>query len=207
MSLSTKALVSVAEVSDLSNYTSSEVEFAINYASAAIANYLGRVLEKTEFLVGSPDLYQGSARPWLLVRHYPIISVSSVKICGSAVTDYKLIPRKSEGGQIYRFLGWPRYVGGGRDLTRDSDHSWADYTIELAYAGGYVTAGQVGTSTVPADLAMAAKIAALSILENPTKSLVREKTPGGWEQEFQDVGSFGLPSSVLNMVAPYRSRP
>lgn len=212
MALNANALTTVAAVSAMvSGPTNGEIEAAINAVSQAIEDKLGRSLKLTTFTEEDPDLYQGSGRPWLLVRHYPIVSVSYCSVGGAVSTDYRIIPHKANGGQLFRLNGWPKAVQGYGDLTRDNDHAWVDFSIELGYVGGYITPGQAteeDPSTLPASLELAARLAAVATLERAADGeLVREKTPGGWDREWsQSAGRALLPAQTLDLIMPYRSR-
>lgn len=211
------ALTTTAAVSaEVSGFTNDQINTAINAVSDSISRALGRQLHQQTFTAEAPDLYQGSGRPWLLVNCYPIVSVSSVKVAGQTVTDYRLIPDKARSGMLFRFNGWPRSVSDFGDMTRDHNFQWADYTIELGYVGGYKTPGQTDTAaevTVPPSLELAARIAAVANLQGEDRTdgqLVQEKTPGGWERQWGGGGgSIGvyLSGRVLGLIRPFRKRP
>ncbi len=212
MALAENALTTVAAVSALgATQGNSAIETAINQVSQEIEDLLGRQLQRVTYTSEAPDYYQGSGRPWLLVNHYPIVSVSQALVNGSAVTDYVLIPRKARLGMIWRNVGWPKSCAGYGDLTRDVNHQWADFNIQLAYTAGYITPGQADEETptnLPESIQKACGLAVIEWLERGLDgNLVRERTPGGWERQWSErSASSSLSAVVQSLLAPYRLR-
>lgn len=126
------------------------VEFIINAISAAVEEFCRRKLAKATY---TSELHTGLANQQYLYPHqWPIVSVASVKLDGTAVTedtDYAAIDTSkwvkhkiSSGVWVALFLG----------DTWESDPKG----IELTYDAGYILPGKTGTRDLPYDLEQAA---------------------------------------------------
>jgi len=157
MPLSSHALTTLAEAKtylklNVTDYDST-IERLINAASEAIEKYCNRHFEKAIYT----EWYKGHGRQLLLLNQFPIVSVTSVTIDGSAYTegednDFTI---DSEAGMLFRAVGWPgnRYYGG---LTQDPMARRRN--IKVVYEAGYVLPKDVSPETprtLPYDLEQA----------------------------------------------------
>ena len=75
----------------------------IKQNSAMIENYLNYSLARK---VNEAEVHSVNNEQLLLLDNQPIQSVSAVTIGGTAIDDFKLIPKYSKVGMLYRGLGW-----------------------------------------------------------------------------------------------------
>jgi hypothetical protein len=95
----------------------------------------------------------------------------------------------------------------------------ADYSLAVAYSGGYILPGYSGTTdptnnptgaltNLPPEIeeAVWSSVLAASRSDQAGRILRKEKTPGGWEQEWDtsvESGSAGLTRYALDLLEPY----
>lgn len=227
MALSQTALTEVAQVQAVvgSAYATARIEQLINAVSGAVERYCGRAFAYQALTTDAPEYYQGTGRTHLWVRRYPIVTVTRVRINGTAVTDYDLTADLREQGALYRLSGWPQVAANFGDLTEDTDLSQQSYPIDLVYAAGYILPqyDQVEHETynpstaarnLPYDLEEAVIRAVAESLSRPTSGLISESTPGGWKRTWGSSNRQGARSSndsiltpeVNGLLDPYRAR-
>jgi len=116
-----------------SNTTDATLELLINRASAKVRNYLGRTLKRDTYT----EVISPTARQGLLVKEFPIISITSIKSSNVDLvlnTDYRLDSQDKEKGSIYRQVGWePINLVSGLTM----DIMATARTIDVIYVAGY----------------------------------------------------------------------
>jgi hypothetical protein len=171
-----------------------EYNFAINAVSREIAKYCGRDLHQVTHTAEAPEYHEGSGRLYLYLHHYPVVSITAVKVNGSEVTDFRSSTEDKANGRLYRENAWPRLVPAYCDLTRDPDYSRAREHIEVAYIGGYKTPAQgeveEGEHEVPEDLEMCVFRELREVMTggDGQSRIKSERTPGGTAYTYFDDG-------------------
>jgi len=182
----------------------------IKEVSAQIENYLGYPLARAS----NSEVHNVNNNQLLLLDKQPIQSVSSVTINDTEIDDYKLIPKYSKGGILYRGIGWcgAYYT---RGMTYDAVAGV--YEIEVDYISGYYLPNDLGyvegaEDSLPYDI-MSACLVACSELYNLKLNKaegIKSYSEGGISTTFGDSGSFGsmadcgLSAKVSSMLVDYR---
>lgn len=176
----------------------------IDMVSTAIIGHCGRrfgVLQAVATPEGPDQVptewHRGNGRQELLTRHWPIISVESVKINDQAVTDYRVIPQLAAEGRLFRRLGWPPEGSSISSIASQIDWSLLDYNIEIAYTAGYFD--------LPADL-VGVVVDELRLAESRRESGIAfgvrsERTPGGYSATYLTPAD--LASRTKSILARY----
>ena len=116
----------------------------------------------------------GFGRANLLLALAPIVSITSVKIDDSTVTDYVI--KDAKAGILYRSIGWPWSAQRSIHLNLNPEPNSEEPVIEVQYSGGYLMPGDVSRN-FPGDLESAAiemvKIKYHSKDNNPTLANIR----------------------------------
>jgi hypothetical protein len=140
------------------------------------------------------EYYDGSGRPDLRVKRYPIVSVTSVHIdadrdfdaetlvdSSDYVTDnhglIRYLPQEQTGFQTISY--WPKGI----------------QNVKVIYKGGY--------STIPEDLKEGALLWAVSIFSKRASSGVVAESVGSYSITY-GVSSTGLPVEARALLSPYR---
>jgi len=141
--------------------------------------------------------YYSGVGPWLQVRYYPIVSITSIKeaynydydLATALIedTDYRLV-NGGRKGCLFRCWGdWP-------DSPPDS--------IQIIYRGGYTAAGTLpgpGETAVPDDLKEAAILqACLLYKRRDDLGLSGGSFPGGSYAKFTDIELLPMVKDILN---------
>ena len=184
----------------------------IKQNSAMIENYLGYPLARKE----NSEVHNVNNNQLLLLDNQPIQSVSKVTIGDIEITDYKLIPKYSKGGILYRGLGWC-----GTYYTRGMTYDPVSgvYEIEVDYISGYYLPGDQGYTegaedSLPYDIVSACLIAcaeAYNIKMNNAEGIT-SYSEGGQSTTFGDSGASGtmadcgLSGKVCSMLIDYRKQ-
>jgi hypothetical protein len=140
MSLSDKALCSVDDVEKETGATDDRFEDWIEDASAMIADYLGRVLERDDAIEESKH---GDGTPFMVLNRPPLNAITSIEFDGEAVAaaDYEI--HEAEAGVVY-FVGSPTvdtaYTAAGIMQAPVRGTERKSYVV--TYDGGFVTPGQ-----------------------------------------------------------------
>lgn len=179
----------------------------IKQNSAMIENYLGYPLARAE----NTEVQNVNNNQLLLLDRQPIQSVSSVKIGEQAITDFKVIPKYSSVGILYRGLGWC-----GEYYTRGMTYDVVSgvYQIEVVYISGYYLPGDTGytegaSNSLPYDI-LSACILACAEAYNVKMSKaegIKSYSEGGISTTFADSGTMadcGLSAKVCSMLVDYR---
>lgn len=123
----------------------------IKMASAKIEGFLGYTLGRASY---TEELQSVNNRQVVYFNHFPIQSVASVTINGEAVEDYKLLPKYSRWGGLYRGDGWT-----GDYFTRGFTHDVVSGAWEIVgnYTAGYYLPNDTGyvdgaEDSLPADI-------------------------------------------------------
>ena len=121
------------------------IELLINRISGQIRNYLGRDLARGTYTEKLP----ATARQFLIVQQYPIVSVTSIYSRDKLLTlntDYRLDAQDAAAGMIYKEDGWaPVSLVSGMTM----DVMAAARTIDVIYVAGFYLPADV--TTAPAD--------------------------------------------------------
>lgn len=137
------ALCTLAEVKTLAGIgdTSQDarLELIINSVSAQIASYCGCSFARATY---TNETYSPSNRQLLILRSWPVVSVSSLTVDGTATTDYVLSPEYSSAGFLYRRQGWMGQAVYRTVLT--DDPVAMDRTIQVTYVAGYYLPADAG---------------------------------------------------------------
>ena len=179
----------------------------IKQVSAQIENYLGYSLTRTN----NSEVHSVNNEQLLLLDCQPIQSVSSVKIGEFVVDDYKLIPKYTKVGMLYRGLGWC-----GKYYTRGMTYDVVSgmYEIEVDYISGYYLPNDAGyvegnAESLPYDIMSACLVACaelFTIKQNKAEG-IKSYSEGGISTTFIDDGTMadcGLSAKVCSMLVDYR---
>ena len=117
----------------------------INQASASVERALGRKLRRSDYV----ERLKGTGSQYLLVEHYPIVRVASIKQAGEEI-DPGLYDIATQGraGVICKDDGWT-YYGYPQGLT--GDPVAGSRNIEVKDTAGYILPWEA-TEEEPADL-------------------------------------------------------
>ena len=179
----------------------------IKQTSAMIENYLGYSLSRKE----NSEVHNVNNEQLLLLDCQPIQSVSLVKIGDQEIDDYKIIPKYSKTGMLYRGLGWC-----GQYYTRGMTYDVVSgvYEIEVDYISGYYLPGDTGyvegeESSLPYEIQSACIMACAeeyNIKMNNAEG-IKSYSEGGISTTFADSGTMadcGLSAKVCSMLVDYR---
>lgn len=196
MPLVAHALTQVSAVETVvgaGTFTAERIEQQINAVTDRFERYCTRRFQKSTHT----EVIPGNGR-WLLpLRNYPILSVDSVQIDGSAITDYDLTD-KAINGLLYRLTTWPASLARHPDLTGDPDVNSAKPNIRVVYEAGYELTG--GNRTLPYDLEQACIDLVVCRLLHPVPGVQQERTAGGHSTTWRD----DLPPEILAVINSYR---
>jgi hypothetical protein len=147
----------------------------------------------------------------LILDCQPIQSVSEVKIGGQEIEDYKIIPKYSKTGMLYRGLGW---CGGyyTRGMTYDIVSGF--YEIKVSYVSGYYLPDdenytEGADDSLPYDIQTACIVACSELFNRNSNKAdgIKSYSEGGISTTFVDSGSMadcGLSDRVCSMLVEYK---
>ena len=180
----------------------------IKQNSAMIENYLNYSLARK---VNEAEVHSVNNEQLLLLDNQPIQSVTSVTIGGTAIDDYKLIPKYSSVGMLYRGLGWC-----GEYYTRGMTYDPVSgvYEIEVSYTSGYYLPNDTGyvegaSDSLPYDIMTACIMACAeewNVKINNAEG-IKSYSEGGQSTTFLDNGTMadsGLSRKVCSMLESYK---
>lgn len=180
----------------------------IKQNSAMIENYLNYSLARKENLA---EVHSVNNEQLLLLDNQPIQSVSAVKIGETVIDDYKLIPKYSQVGMLYRGTGWC-----GSYYTRGMTYDVVSgvYEIEVDYISGYYLPNDTGyvegaSDSLPYDIVTACILACAeewNIKVNNAEG-IKSYSEGGQSTTFLDNGTMadsGLSRKVCSMLESYK---
>jgi hypothetical protein len=190
------------------NESDSVLEMLIKQNSAMIENYLNYSLARK---INEAEVHSVNNEQLLLLDNQPIQSVSAVTIGGTAIDDFKVIPKYSSVGMLYRGLGWC-----GEYYTRGMtyDPVAGVYEIEVSYISGYYLPNDEGYSegasdSLPYDIMTACIIACAeewNVKVNNAEG-IKSYSEGGQSTTFLDNGTMadsGLSRKVCSMLESYK---
>jgi hypothetical protein len=163
------ALTTIADVKTLAGISDTSqdarLELLINATSMFINNYCQRTFKRTTY---TNEEYSPSNRQLLILRNYPIVSVTTLTVDDTLQvqgTDYIVTPEYSKSGMLYRAYGWT-----GRTIDREYltlDPVAMKRTVKVTYIAGYYLPADVGyvqgaDTALPADLSYACNLMVLS---------------------------------------------
>ena len=180
----------------------------IKQNSAMIENYLGYLLARK---VNENEVHNVNNNQLLLLDNQPIQSVTAVSIGGETIDDYKVIPKYSTTGMLYRGLGWC-----GAYYTRGMTYDAVSgvYEIEVSYISGYYLPGDTGyqegaSDSLPYDIMTACIMACAeewNVKINNAEG-IKSYSEGGMSTTFVDSGTMadaGLSAKVCSMLESYK---
>lgn len=180
----------------------------IKMVSAQIENYLGYPVARA---VNVGEVHSVNNEQLLLLDCQPIQSVENVKIGGVEIDDYKLIPKYSKVGMLYRGIGWC-----GDYYTRGMTYDVVSgvYEIEIDYTSGWYLPGdedytEGSADSLPFDILSACLVACSELwnLKQNNAEGIKSYSEGGISTTFVDGGSMadcGLSDKVCSMLVDYR---
>ena len=180
----------------------------IKMVSAQIENYLGYPVARA---VNVGEVHSVNNEQLLLLDCQPIQSVENVRIGGVEIDDYKLIPKYSKVGMLYRGVGWC-----GDYYTRGMTYDVVSgvYEIEVDYTSGWYLPGDEGytegsADSLPFDILSACLVACSELwnLKQNNAEGIKSYSEGGISTTFADGGSMadcGLSGKVCSMLVDYR---
>lgn len=163
------AFTTLADVKTLAGITDNSqdtrLELLINATSMYIESYCQRKFARQTL---TNEEYAPSNRQLLILRNYPIVSVSSLSIDDTVQTqgtDYIVSSEYSKSGMLYRMQGWT-----GQSVNREyltTDPVAMKRTIKVTYIAGYYLPADVGyvagaEASLPFDLQYACNLMTLS---------------------------------------------
>lgn len=200
-----KTYLSIPEEDDTKD---EELTLLIQMASAQIENYIGYSLARAE---NDGEVHAVNNDQLLLLDNQPIQSVSKVMSGGMQITDYKIIPKYSKVGMLYRGSGWC-----GAYYTRGMTHDVVSgvYEIEVDYISGYYLPGDEdyvagNADSLPFEISSACLMAcseAWNIKQNKAEG-IKQYSEGGISTTFSDTGTMadcGLSAKVCSMLIDYK---
>lgn len=180
----------------------------IKQNSSMIENYLNYSLARK---VNEAEVHSVNNEQLLLLDNQPIQSVSAVTIGGMTIDDFKLIPKYSNVGMLYRGLGWC-----GEYYTRGMtyDPVAGVYEIEVSYTSGYYLPNDTGyvegaSDSLPYDIVTACILACAeewNVKINNAEG-IKSYSEGGQSTTFLDNGTMadsGLSKKVCSMLESYK---
>ena len=202
-------LASLKTYLGISNTDSDDIlNMLIKQNSAMIENYLNYSLARK---VNEAEVHSVNNEQLLLLDNQPIQSVSAVKIGGEPITDFKVIPKYSIVGMLYRGLGWC-----GQYYTRGMTYDVVSglYEIEVDYISGYYLPNDAGyvegaADSLPYDIVTACILACAeewNIKINNAEG-IKSYSEGGQSTTFIDSGTMadsGLSKKVCSILESYR---
>ena len=161
------ALATLSDVKTLAGITDTtqdaRLELIINNVSSQIATYCQRQFKKNTY---TGEILPPSNRQLLILRNWPVVSVTSITQDGQAITDYTLESKYAESGFLYRESGW---MGRGiyRSVLTDDLVAMA-HNIQVTYVAGFLLPGDVGyiagdPASLPLDLQYACEMMTLAL--------------------------------------------
>jgi len=180
----------------------------IKMVSSQIENYLGYSLSRKNNI---DEVHSVNNEQLLLLACQPIQSVSAVTIGDTAITDYKILPKYSKVGMLYRGNGW---TGGyyTRGMTYDEVSGF--YEIKVSYVSGYYLPDdenytEGADDSLPYDIQTACIVACSELFNRNSNKAdgIKSYSEGGISTTFVDSGSMadcGLSDRVCSMLVEYK---
>ena len=190
-------ICTLADVRDRLGISDAQYDETINRIIVSLADLFDRYTNRNLLVNTLPvtEYYMASG-PWLRVKRYPIVAVTTIKesytfdfdntVALTADTDYRLVDN-GDKGLIYRLYGiWP--------FLPDS--------VQIVYRGGFVAAGQTpgeGEMALPNDLREAAIQQASFIFKRRLDiGLLSQSSEGGSISSFSAMDLLPLVKQTLD---------
>jgi hypothetical protein len=190
-------ICTLADVKDRLGITTAEYDIAINRIIVSLADLFDRYTNRNLIITTLPVTeYYFAAGPWLRVKRYPLVTLTSIKESYSydfdnAValvedTDYRLVDDGAKG-LIFRLAGiWP----------------YLPDSIQVIFRGGYTAAGQTpaaGEVALPNDLRDAAIMQTSFIFKRRLDiGLISQSSDGGSISSFSAMDLLPLVKQTLD---------
>ena len=205
----------------------------INAISARAANFCGREFGLRIYPANSPWLGQGTGKTVFYLPFAPIKSLTTLIINNWTATvitvdNTTAVPLQGQNvyrtpdwdkiGKIYCPLGFTAWTAQWADLSQDAnfDPLFRHHHLRLLRRGGCLIPQFGGVtnpdhnptgdpSDLPADLEEAVVTEIETRLSRPVRGLLREKTPGGREMQYEankDMGEFS--PQAMSVFLGYR---
>ncbi|QOS97556.1 phage gp6-like head-tail connector protein [Brevibacterium sp. JNUCC-42] len=161
-----------------------EILAFLTATSTAIENYCRRSFGLQEYKNQKFDGVRGN---YLLVKNFPVHSVSSVQINKTEIKDYEIIDDK---GMLFRTTGWQA----------------KEREISVSYMAGYVLpadATEENPCTLPEPLELACILYCQTLMRTPGVSAERV---GDISVSYTSEGE-NIPFAVKSLINPYRREP
>lgn len=194
--------MALLELSDLKDHLEitdssedSKLQDIVDSIDPYVKGYLQRDIEETTY---TSELYDGPGQSELVLKNYPIISVSSVIIYTTSYDSVTLEERSdgtdgyfikdSESGILCRINLWPR----GRGI------------IEVTYTAGY--------STIPSDITLACKLIGEYFYTMDGTAGIRSESLGSYSYSLASgigdmYGDIGIPDvRIKALLSRYRRK-
>lgn len=172
----------------------------IQRASSAIVSHCDRPFALQTYT----ETLSGDGSNFLVLRHSPLQSVTSVTLRGDSVTDYSIDDK--EDGILFRELGWGWTVGqsrglAGHPLSGSELNKWT-----VVYTAGYSMPGDIATATGVLNLPGPLEQAAIQTIKHwfrnkASRDDVAAKAVGALSIQYAlDKSELGLPPSVEGLL-------
>jgi hypothetical protein len=224
MALIAGAMTTLADVKAMLGITDTtqdaRLELLLNRISAMIAHYCDRVFTRTTY---TSETYTGTNRQALVLRQWPVVSVSSVAVNGTtmAATEYEVKTQDQAMGAIYKAGGWYQNSNYATGLTLDTWAVGRDYAV--TYVAGYYMPGDVTVApadphyvvgdpaSLPLDLVSLCEtmVSAANLAYKYQAIGLKRISEGGLTYEWGAAGGFGvhgLPNELEAVIARYSRR-
>jgi hypothetical protein len=198
-----KRLVQVATIKTLLGITSTEHDTTLaeiaDRASDAIISHCDR-----EFALQTyTETLSGDGSNFLVLRHSPLQSVTSVALRGDTATDFSIDDK--EDGILFRELGWQWTIGLSKSLGEAPQPGAELNKWTVIYVAGYDMPGDTSTATGVLKLPKDVEQAAIQTVKHWFKGRKREdinsKSVGALSIQYAlDKSSAGLPPSVEGLL-------
>lgn len=191
MSFSVDALAAESDVlADLGLSASTRrLERIANAVTSRIQRFLGFSLGRKTYSTVTPEQYQGSGGPFLLLSRRPIEAIEAVYIDDALDDEWDQSEELDAKGQLYRANGWPKRTE--RDSLLGLPSQWAAFNVKVAWTGGYWLPNAAGTmpgtaKTLPDEFQEVAISEICYSYRNPSRNITSETTAGGWTRKYAE---------------------
>jgi len=221
MALIAGAMTTLADVKAMLGITDTtqdtRLENLINRTSAMIAHYCDRVFTRSTY---TAETYTGTNRQKLILRQWPVVSVSSITTGGTALaaTEYEVKTQDQAEGAVYKADGWNQNTTYATGLTLDTWASGRDYAV--TYIAGYYMPGDVTSppadphyvvgdpASLPLELVSLCEtmVAAANLAYKYQAIGLKRITEGGLTYEWGSAAAFGvhgLPNDLEAIIYRY----
>lgn len=206
-------LCNLTDVKDYLGITTTEKDsmltLIIKQVSALIESYVGIKLARTQY---TEELHSVNNNQLLKLNNTPIQSVTSVKVNGAEIDDWKLLPEYKKIGFLYRGDGW-----NGAYYTRGMtyDPVAGAKSIEVTYYAGYYLPNDSGyvegaEDSLPYDIITACMTAVVEQyqLHSMGAEGLKSHSEGGisdtWNDGDANMIDGGLSKKVASMLSGYK---